>query len=206
MKRLDASAFVKRHKATILTSSIGVALLLLLVLGVFYQRQKGRERQAASFVPGVYWVVGPFGPELHQPYEPELQPDPARTYKGANGTTLQWQELPVTPGVQCLDFVKLFRKENASGYALTYVISPEEQAGTLLMGSDDTIKVWVNGEMVHESNRPRGATPDEDRAAVRWKRGRNTLLVKVGNWVGDHQFFLKCVGAPGLAATTRPTE
>jgi hypothetical protein len=209
MSPRDISTAMKQHKMATAAAGIVLILATLLLIGwgrKLYHQHKSQQEQREAVVPTVYWVIGPFGPELLRPYEPEVHPDPSHPCKGPNGEKLHWKELPVVEGVQCLDFRKLFRKDNASGYALTYIISPEEQSGTLLMGSDDTIKVWLNGDPVHQYTRFRIGRPDEDRVEVRWKQGRNTLLVKVVNITGDHLFFLKCIGPPGLVATTRPTE
>lgn len=63
---------------------------------------------------------------------------------------------------------------------------------TMLIGSDDDIVVWLNGELVHRFIGDRGWTPDQDKANVRLKEGLNTLLLKVLNgraqWAASIRF------------------
>lgn len=191
--------------------SVAVGLLLLGLVGAAVGVRSMGHRPASDvgppvvaasdyvFVPPAYKVVGPFGPDLQAPYGPEAI-DLGVVYVGADGKPARWTELAVTPGANCLDFLKLFRRDDSTGYAATAVRSPREQNGTLLMGADDTLKVWLNGVPVHEYTRPRPARPADDAVPLRWRAGTNTVLVKVYSARGDHQFFLSCVGAEGLSA------
>lgn len=203
----DSTASTPRQKTTKIAAAVVLVLTAVFLFRSgwhFYRQYKSEQEQRSALVPPVYWVIGPFGPELLRAYEPELHPDPTHPCKGAQGALLHWKEVPVGEGVPCLNFHALFRKDKSSGYAMTYIRSPMEQSGFLLLGSDDTIRVWLNGEPVHQFTRFRRGRPDEDRVKVHWRKGRNTLLVKVVNVSGDHLFFLKCVGASGLEATTAP--
>ena len=49
--------------------------------------------------------------------------------------------------------------ENISAYALLRVYSRKEQPAMVLVGSDDQIRLWVNGAMVHETAHTRHAEP-----------------------------------------------
>jgi HEAT repeat protein len=64
-------------------------------------------------------------------------------------------------------------------YAKTRVYVPSAQAVTFAIGSDDGIKLWVNGELVHANNAVRGLTPGQDQARARLREGWNLLLAKV---------------------------
>ena len=58
----------------------------------------------------------------------------------------------------------------------------------LSLGSDDGIRVWLNGVIVHENETGRGYTPDADTAPVKLKAGINRILVKVDNYIGGWGF------------------
>ena len=61
----------------------------------------------------------------------------------------------------------------------------ETKNATLLFGSDDAAKVWLNGEVVHTVTRVRGVSLDEDEIrGLTLKPGRNVLVVKVAQGVG----------------------
>ncbi|MCD6597031.1 MAG: hypothetical protein J7L04_05055, partial [Bacteroidales bacterium] len=56
----------------------------------------------------------------------------------------------------------------------------------LKLGSNDRLKVWLNGKLVHIFSQPRAGGPDTDQLPVELKKGKNLLLAKVdnegGNW------------------------
>jgi hypothetical protein len=49
----------------------------------------------------------------------------------------------------------------------------------LLVGSDDGVKVWANGTVIHRHDEGRGLQIDEDRVSFRLLKGWNLLLFKV---------------------------
>ena len=65
-------------------------------------------------------------------------------------------------------------------YGSVVLHSPREQETTMYVGSDDGIKVWLNGALVHEEFHWRGRPEDyTDFFPVTLKQGRNVLLVAV---------------------------
>ena len=59
--------------------------------------------------------------------------------------------------------------------------APRQQETTMLVGSDDGVKVWLNGEVVHYNPVTRGAGDYQDAFPVTLKKGPNVLLVAVDN-------------------------
>lgn len=59
--------------------------------------------------------------------------------------------------------------------------APRKQETTMLVGSDDGVKVWLNGEVVHYNPTTRGAGDYQDAFPVTFKKGPNVLLVAVDN-------------------------
>ena len=66
-------------------------------------------------------------------------------------------------------------------YGSVTLNSPREQNTTMLVGSDDAVRVWLNGELVHYNAVIRGADDYQDAFAVTLKQGANVLLVAVDN-------------------------
>ena len=66
-------------------------------------------------------------------------------------------------------------------YGSVVLDSPEEQQTTMLVGSDDAVKVWLNGEVVHQAFVARGAGDYQDFFPVTLKQGQNVLLVALDN-------------------------
>ena len=66
-------------------------------------------------------------------------------------------------------------------YGTVTLNSPRRQETTMLVGSDDGVKVWLNGELVHYNPVARGAGDYQDAFPVTLKQGTNVLLVAVDN-------------------------
>lgn len=90
-----------------------------------------------------------------------------------------------TSTMDYVDFVlALGYYTNADCYANTYIYSPTSQSAVLKLGSDDGVKVILNGATVWKYTQPRKATLDEDTVNINLKAGWNQLLCKVEN-IGD---------------------
>ena len=70
--------------------------------------------------------------------------------------------------------------------------SPQEQNTTMLVGGDDSIRVWLDGKLVHSNIRTGGASDFQDQFPVTLSKGTNILLVAVyegtGGWSGFFGF------------------
>ena len=66
-------------------------------------------------------------------------------------------------------------------YGAVTLNAPREQETIMLVGSDDAVKVWLNGALVHYNPVARGAGDFQDAFPVTLKRGTNVLLVAVDN-------------------------
>ena len=78
-----------------------------------------------------------------------------------------------------------------SVYGLIILDAPEDQSGVpMKVGSDDSIKVWLNGEVVHTNAINRGAGDFQDTFEVDLVTGDNTLLVKVSERGGGWSMFV----------------
>ena len=64
-------------------------------------------------------------------------------------------------------------------YGSISLLSPGEQNTMMYVGSDDAVKVWLNGELVHNNPVARGASDYQESVPVTLKFGKNILLVAV---------------------------
>lgn len=91
-----------------------------------------------------------------------------------------------------LDLASLLgKKSDALAYAALEVWSPEEREAWLLVGSDDGVRVLLNGKVVLHHDIARHASPDEEAAAVQRRAGWNRILAKVVNVGDDWGLFLR---------------
>jgi hypothetical protein len=140
-------------------------------------------------------VVGPFdAPDMDAlavAYPPEQQPVLSKRYTGKNGLDVTW----TTVRAEASGYVRLDRllqpAEKAVAYALAYVRSPSDRTARMLVGSDDGVRIWVNGELIHSNPIYRGAAPDQDNVPVRLRKGWNKVLVKVLQGGGGWGFYLR---------------
>jgi hypothetical protein len=84
-----------------------------------------------------------------------------------------------------LDFDKVVGGEFGVVYVRTNIWSPAEQKARLEVGSDDGVKIWMNGELIHAKDASRGVTPGEDSVQVTLGKGWNSLMMKVNSRGGE---------------------
>ncbi|MCZ6795091.1 MAG: HEAT repeat domain-containing protein, partial [Planctomycetota bacterium] len=89
--------------------------------------------------------------------------------------------------------------DHCAAYAKTRVLSPETQDARLELGSDDAIKVWLNGKLVHANYTHRGRSPRQDLVNVKLRKGWNDLLLKVVDHEGGWGFGCRVRAADGSA-------
>jgi len=100
---------------------------------------------------------------------------------------VKWRK--VTRGIGAWDInleAEFGALDDCACYLRTRVFSPIDQDAQLELGSDDAIKVWLNGKLVHANNADRGLAPRQDIVKVRLKKGWNDLMLEViehrGGW------------------------
>jgi len=80
---------------------------------------------------------------------------------------------------------------NSAGYAFVYVYSPATKAVKLKLGSDDGLKVWLNGQNIYTNDIYRGFSLDSDSVNTNLAQGWNSLLVKVSQANSSWQMSAK---------------
>ena len=147
---------------------------------VINQIERFDDYLTAWQVCGPYTQEGADGSKL---FDIAFGPEKADTKEVA------WRIIPAgtdknRPWLMELD--KLLGGDNRVAYLRTNVWSDKTQKVRLEIGSDDGIKVWLNGQLVHANNATRPATPGQDKAEVTLKQGWNRLLLKLtqsgGQW------------------------
>jgi hypothetical protein len=85
-------------------------------------------------------------------------------------------------------------------FAYKEIESPAEQDVTVLLGTDDGAKLYVNGETAFESSATRAAAPGQDSVTVKLRKGTNTVLLKIANGNNPHGFYLTILSGQELKA------
>ncbi len=88
-----------------------------------------------------------------------------------------------------VDLVGMFGEQDFHyAYASADIHAPKAKQVLFSMGSDDGVKVWLNGKLIHENWVARGVNHDDDIFAATLKKGKNRLLIKVQNMQGGWGF------------------
>ena len=103
---------------------------------------------------------------------------------------------PVSSQDGIIDFATVLGNvDYAIGYALAEIKLEAPMKVLMGVGSDDDIKIFVNGTLVHSNWIARATTPDDDMVALDLKKGSNQVLVEVQNIAGDWSFAMRKIGS-----------
>ena len=167
-------------------------------------------RHASPFVQR-YMVLGPLPKTDANTTVPSVSPENPlnlnETYKGIDSETIRWREAETrTNGM--LDFrANIGMNTGVVGYAVTYVYAPKDMDVVLLLGSDETVTVWLNGTEIHKKRVYRRITPDADTIPCQLKAGWNEVLCSVEQNSWTWALYLRFTDADGvLKYNHRPEE
>jgi alpha-galactosidase len=150
---------------------------------------RGGDPNFAQRVLGPWYEIGPFKATaksaFSEVFEPEKEINLARSY---NNGTLKWTKrtdwsdgVNIDLGKATLCAIYLFR---------TFTVERD----TILpvsLGSDDGIKVWLNGTEILAHNIDRGTDADQEKIDLVLKKGENKFLMKVNNNQGAFGFYFR---------------
>jgi CubicO group peptidase (beta-lactamase class C family) len=92
----------------------------------------------------------------------------------------EWRPINVESDI--IDLVEIFgQKEFVYTYAFAEINVAKDEKVLLGIGSDDGVKVWLNGKLIHENWIGRGVNADDDILTTTFKKGKNQLLLKIQN-------------------------
>jgi hypothetical protein len=161
--------------------------------------KEARAVPRRSFVRD-WQLLGPFpstGEQAHDAvFPPEREPvQLAKAYDGFGGR-VRWR--PYHSAEDKIDLAAYFQYwQGGAAYAVSWAYADRDQAVTLGVGSDDGVRLWVNGEKVHDVKGGRQAKPGQDVVRARLKKGWNEIRAKVDNIVGTWELYLEFRTADG---------
>ena len=152
--------------------------------------------QAAGLptLAGDWRYIGPFdntdGQGFDAVYPPEKAVDLAKTYTGKDGQTVAWKQFKDFKIGSIVDLKRFKQSDNCVIYLYHEINAPKALSLPVSLGSDDSIKVWLNGKNLVSDNAVRPAAPDQDQATLKLKPGKNQLLLKIGNIAGGWEVYV----------------
>jgi putative heme-binding domain-containing protein len=150
-----------------------------------------------AYAPVVSWkLIGPF-PNDDKAYPPEQEQNFKATYKGADGQ-VQWAHRKADARTGKVNLLALYTPNtDVVAYGYAELQSDAARDAVLLIGSDDSIVIWLNGQKVHEFPGERAWVADADKIKVHLQKGKNKLLIKCGQKGGDWAFSVALSGDAG---------
>lgn len=109
--------------------------------------------------------------------------------------SVAWRTINAEDGVVLLE--QLIGGDNRVAYLRATVSVPAASKAQLQIGSDDGVKLWLNGVVVLARNVTRGYLAGEDTIEVELKPGANILLAKVTQGSGGWRFGCRVRAADG---------
>ena len=126
-----------------------------------------------------------------------VRPEPGLTHSMGDGE-YTWKFVQSERDI--VDLADICGKEEfVVAYAWAEIEVPEATKVVLGIGSDDGVRVWVNGEMIHENWTGGRVEKDDDVMGVTLKAGKNHLLLKVQNQQLGWGFACRGLGQELLA-------
>jgi hypothetical protein len=145
---------------------------------------------------GVWYSVGPFEAKSFDKaydtvFEPEKEIDFSKTY--TNG--LKWAaQTNYKDGVLHNDLTGT----DSATYLYRTLDADAPRSLKLFLGSDDAIKVWLNGQSVLTNKVQRPLAGDQEQVEVKLQKGENKLLLKIVNNVALSGFYFQTGGPTNI--------
>jgi len=182
------------------TKDIARLWLLQYYLKTGEPEKAGSVNSELNFIPD-WLAIGPFDNEgkagFGTEYPPEKEIKYDASYSGKE-REVRWRDLPVKTNDGAIDLAAMLRPtDNCVAYALTHVWMPKQTRVIFRAGSDDGIKVWVNGQPLLQSDVYRPFQYDQNSFGAVLAYGWNRVMVKVTNGIGGWRFSIRITDTEG---------
>lgn len=154
-----------------------------------------------SLLSGAWKWSGPFGsappgatdglPLLKQPFPPESSSAEGDAWKVSDGPETEWIAFPWSADAP------------AVVYATTQVSAAHDEELLLGVAADYYCEVWVNGESKVVLDGPHGSPHNKTFFPVKFRQGRNTLMIKLASGSQGCGFALSLIRSPRFAEDHR---
>jgi hypothetical protein len=151
-----------------------------------------KVKSATIFITD-WWIIGPFDNTdrkgFDKAYPPEASFDTTKTYSGKDGLEVKWEEYD-NQRSGYIDFTKLFQpSDDVVSYAYRTIEAAKDTSLKTGVGSNDGVKLWVNGKLVLNKKTSRKAEPNQEELTIPLKKGENTILLKIDQLGGGWGFY-----------------
>jgi tetratricopeptide (TPR) repeat protein len=159
-----------------------------------------KELKSLGFVPEDLWsFIGPFDFRngFNRRFPPERFRRSDRTYRGKDGR-VTWKTATDDFHDGYINLKQNFSDNNWSvAYACIHIDAPDSMDVQFRIGSNESIKIWLNEEEVFMFNDLRISFLDHNIIPVQFKPGINRVLLKICNRIGEWGFFFRVTDEDG---------
>lgn len=148
-----------------------------------------------------WWIIGPFESKggFQRRFPPERETKLSKTYNGKDGK-IQWKQAHDSLFDGYVDLKALLDPDIWTvAYGLLSFDCPIARQAQFRIGTDDAVRIWLNGVEVWTKNTRRPARIDNDIIPVDLKTGTNTVLIKVCQTISEWGFFFRITDPEGHA-------
>ena len=144
------------------------------------------DKNSAPVMATKDWQISPVYPEASF----DAAFDKAEPGEPGQPTTT-WKPLKFEIGK---DHSALVGRDSASVYVKGTIIAPKAISMTIGVSSDDAVRVWLNGKLVHSNKTNRGVDQAIDKVKVDFQAGENEIIAKVINGSGPDGLNIRLAG------------
>jgi mono/diheme cytochrome c family protein len=162
-------------------------------------RSVNPEKSRAGFQKlewGAWRRLGPFSASSRkEAFDKDFGPERSVNLKAVDlQGQIKWEE---AADIKDGEVAALAGKDSVF-YFFRTIQAPDAQRVELHLGSGGSVKVWLNGKLIHSKDVSRTAASDQDKVQVRLASGENKLLVKVANANEKGGFYFRLGPDPVL--------
>lgn len=170
------------------------------VLQVTAGRPDGRTWAARLGFIVKWHVVGPFpwpDRSAFGPVHVGVPPVELGARYAGSGGDMTWKPADADARGAINLIAALGAHDSAVAYAHAQFDAPEAGPAVLRLGSDDGVRAWLNGELVHENLVDRGLALDQDQTPVQLDAGPNDLVLEITQGAGGWAFCARLTTPDG---------
>lgn len=131
-------------------------------------------------------------------YPPEKAIDFAKEYTGVKDSKIQWKVHQNPEWIGKIDLLNIFEHVGSvCAYAATTVESSKAAKVWVRLGSNDSVKMWLNGKEVWNHKTGRWVALDDDVFPVTLPAGKSQILLKISNVGANWGFCFRITDEKG---------
>ena len=160
-----------------------------------WRRYKDKLSEGKYFTD--WWLIGSFDNTnrkgIEKVYPPEKEFAPDKSYSGRDNKMVSWWKFDGKEN-EYISLAKLFKPSDEGVVYARRIFNLKNKAVLKIgLGSNDGVKMWVNGKLVHKNIIGRAAMPNEDVVSVPFNKGENVVLLKIDQLGGGWGFYFSII-------------